>query len=38
MKELCKSIQNVVYFKQFNAVIMNILNFFPLSFVDVTAK
>lgn len=33
-----KSIQNVVCFKQFNAVLLSILNFFPLSFVDVTAK
>lgn len=38
MKEVHRSIQNVVCFKQFNAILLNFVNFLPLSSVDVTPK
>lgn len=38
MKQLYKSIQNVVCFEQFSVVLMNFVNFLPLSLVDVTPK
>lgn len=38
MKELCKFNQNVLCFKQFNAVLMNSVNFLPLSLIGVTPE